>query len=171
MDFEDIIERHSNSLGGMPPKNSAKELAQCFPSSDGCFIEITITHPHTKGYVNMPSEKQKRKLSLDFHYLIAAIPALYQLNKGLYFEFDKTGNIHGHGWIEVGPLNHYPIGMIADMARAYLLRMPKKYSQYRDGCMFADWGVYKCPQIKLKYDTLDSDRIEVWKAYCVKLQN
>lgn len=171
--FVDIIENgQTPPLGGSLPKKqeSAKELLACTPSELPFMIEVTLTHPHVQSWLKLTSDKQKVVISRIFDYLCAAIPIQFHLVKRIYYEYDKNGSIHGHGYLKCSAFKHYPLGAICDMAKAALCHYPKRYSKFYDSSIFADWGVYRSPQLKLKYDTMESSRVPEWEAYCMKLQ-
>lgn len=182
--MEDIVDQspdwRTTTLGGSSPNNkgpgigvhgqSAKELLCCIPTDTSFMMEITITHPHNTAYLKLSSEAQKRKLQRIFQLTCAAIPVTYHKESKSYFEYDKHGQIHCHGWLKCLPFKHFPIGAISDMAKACLNCMPKRYAKFQDSCMFPDWEVYRAPPVKIKYDSITSDRIPIWEAYCKKLQ-
>lgn len=168
MDFEEIIEGRTPRLGGSSP--TVKELTCCTPMEDPFFVEITIAHPHTASYLKMNSEQQKKRIAYVFRQIICAIPTMYHMQSQIFFEYTKTGQIHGHGWLKTTGFKHYPIGAISDMAKAGLATQIKKYSKFCDKDIYPEWIVYKSYFLKLKYDLLTSDRVPIWEAYCRKLQ-
>lgn len=156
-----------------PPAGSAKEILACAPAIGGN-IEITLTYPHTASFLRSNSEKQKKLLTRIFQLTCAGIPSNYIDSMRHYFEYDKNGAIHCHGWLQIKDIKLYPIGAICDIAKACLNQYPKKYAKFFDHCVFAQYNNYKCPQCKIqyRYTTSEEDvkRFANWKEYCTKLQ-
>lgn len=153
---------------------TAKSAKACAPSN-GNAVELTITYPHTAGYLRMTGAKQEILLREIFRLTCAALPIMYHVETKCFMEYDLHGQKHLHGWLVIDPTyRHYPIGLLSDMAKAALSNYPKKYNKFSDACMHALFTNYRCPQIKLQYRYSDNEedvkRFIEWKGYCQKLQ-
>lgn len=181
---EEMKETRIQSLGGIRApsrtkdqddhKVSAKDTLACAPALGGN-VEITITYPHSAGYLRMNSEKQEKLLREIFRRTCAAVPVAQHLDRQCFAEYDKTGQRHIHGYLKIdSTYRAFPIGIISDMAKACLAEYPKKYSKFVPANVYNEYCSYRCPQCKIKYrykDCIeDNDRFESWIEYCHKLQ-
>ena len=143
-------------------------------------LEITITHPHTTQWCNMPSLLQRKKLS-DIWVGMRNIGGMNNIVKAEYvYEFHKSGHVHLHGYIdfEFDLKQFSPVGLVSDYVKMVLLQMPKKYCNYSDRNMYINDEddkfniVYKCPQVMIRYinKTDWPERVIEWEGYIQKHQ-
>lgn len=175
------------SLGVALPKVDNKEDIKDYvnveirpPPKIESRLEITITHPHTTQWCNMPSLLQKKKLS-DIWMGMRNIGGMNNIVKAEYvYEFHKSGHVHLHGYIdfEFNLKCISPVGLVSDYVKMVLLQMPKKSCNYVDKNMYINQDddkmniVYLCPQVMVRYINRNEwpERVIEWEGYIHKHQ-
>lgn len=163
IDYSDIIgsdsEGESGSLLGTDSPKFNRE----------CFLEITLTHPHTQGWLKKTTTEQKKWFSVVWNKIknSLGIPK----DSKFVFEYHKNGQVHLHGVLLYDIKDKFYInGMVLDYVRSYIKYLPAKYNKLYDKLLNQDKHYYQSAPVKVSYRVDNPERYEEWIAYLLKEQ-
>lgn len=173
IDWSDILGSDSDSdldCGeghlGSPPRLAPSAPPSEFQSDFSMLV--TLNYPRTVGFLRASSQVQKelyKKLLHDIKNFNGMIP----YNVEYVFEYCKSGQVHLHALLQYKTTQVYCIGgLISDFVKNYLKNLPKKYSLFKEGCMFYEYQRYRAPQIAVQYKLTEDEYIEKWRTYMHK---
>ncbi len=134
------------------------------------YIELTLNHPRTPKFNNMPSKIQKLFYSKILMTVLASLgPGNLELIAKA-FEVSQDGNMHLHCLLHsTVEIKHFPLAAVADIVKAYQTHLQKKYAQYKIGHMYPKLYRYKGIGICCQYRfATETERIAEWETYLKK---
>lgn len=137
------------------------------------FIELTLNHPRTPNFVRTLSVGQCKLYANRIHLLKSALGCNKMMVEDIGYEVTGDGHMHAHVLLvsnEVG--HHFPVGVVADIAKAWLAMMPKKHDKYMSCSLYKDYLRYRSPSIVVQYKPFtDTDEFERFKEYINKYKS
>lgn len=119
-------------------------------------IQVTINYPRTAKFLKSNSVQQKQIYKKLFEVLYHSM-GMNTLEYDFVFEACKSGQIHLHGWFEVEHSIRVPTVLLSDMAKQFLLYMPKKYSHFLEAHIYPQYSKYRAPALCMKYINPDDE--------------
>lgn len=137
------------------------------------FIEVTLNHPRTPIFCKTLSAGQIKLYGNRIHLLRNAIGYNKLEVHNVGYEVTGDGHMHAHVLLKSNEVGyHFPLGVVADIAKAWLHMMPKKHDKYLSCSLYKDYLRYRSPSIVVQYKSMeDEDEFTRYDNYINKYKS